>query len=138
MPKKLYLLHRYNPAFKDRSVQVFDAAFGLLQRRHRHETKTTRFSRPRINNEVDVFNLNTNNYSIQHKQITQITNIFQKDSSKTQLHPIYTFPSVEKCFSKSLFVTRAESPVTYRLFPGFSASLESQLLQMKFNQIRIN
>lgn len=39
-----------------------------------------------------------------------------------------TFPSVEKCFSRSRSLTRAERPVTYKLFPGFSTSLESQLL----------
>jgi len=38
-------------------------------------------------------------------------------------------PSVEKCFSRSRSVTRADRPVTYRLFPGFSASLESTLLE---------
>ena len=33
-----------------------------------------------------------------------------------------TFPSREKCSSKSFSVTRVESPVTYKLFPGLRAS----------------
>lgn len=38
-----------------------------------------------------------------------------------------TFPSLAKCFSSSLFVIRGDSPVTYKLLPGFSTSLEALL-----------
>lgn len=44
---------------------------------------------------------------------------------KNNMQFMHTTPSDEKCFSISLFDTRDESPVTYKLFPGFSASLES-------------
>lgn len=38
-----------------------------------------------------------------------------------------TFPSAAKCFSSSLLVILGDNPVTYKLFPGFSASLETLL-----------
>lgn len=38
-----------------------------------------------------------------------------------------TSPSVEKCFSRSLLVIRGDSPVTYKLLPGFSTSLDGLL-----------
>lgn len=41
----------------------------------------------------------------------------------------HTFPSVEKCFSSSLLVIRGDKPVTYKLLPGFSASLDGLLYQ---------
>lgn len=34
----------------------------------------------------------------------------------------HTFPLAEKCFSSSLLVILGDSPVTYKLFPGFSTS----------------
>lgn len=41
---------------------------------------------------------------------------------------VHTLPSLLKHFSRSLLVTRVDKPVTYKLFPGFLASLESWLL----------
>lgn len=38
-----------------------------------------------------------------------------------------TVPSAEKCFSSSLLVILGDKPVTYKLFPGFSTSLEGLL-----------
>lgn len=46
---------------------------------------------------------------------------------------VHTFPSLAKCFSSSLFVTRGDNPVTYRLLPGFSTEglLQPDQKQMK-------
>lgn len=64
--------------------------------------------------------------------VAMVTNPNPRDSlvhgSSTMLASI-TSPSAEKCFSRSRSVTRADKPVTYRLFPGFSTSLESTLLE---------
>lgn len=47
-----------------------------------------------------------------------------------------TFPSLAKCFSSSLLVTRSDNPVTYRLLPGFSTSHEG-LLSARSQKMRI-
>lgn len=49
-----------------------------------------------------------------------------------------TVPSAEKCFSSSLLVILGDNPVTYKLFPGFSTSLDGLLKnKLRIHKIRI-
>ena len=51
----------------------------------------------------------------------------------------HTVPSAEKCFSSSLLVILGDNPVTYKLFPGFSTSLDGLLKnELRIHTIRIN
>lgn len=64
--------------------------------------------------------------------VDNVTNPNPRDSlvqGSTTRWTSTTFPSLAKCFSSSSFVTLEDKPVTYKLFPGFSASLESMLLE---------
>lgn len=49
-----------------------------------------------------------------------------------------TFPSLEKCFSSSLLVTRVDNPVTYRLLPGFSTLLSRLLDRLLDNDLDLD
>lgn len=55
--------------------------------------------------------------------------------STTRKHEA-TFPSFEKCSSRSLSVTLVDRPVTYRVFPGFTASLLPRLLELDLPRLR--
>jgi len=68
------------------------------------------------------------------RELFNIWEFLRNDNLKLQKFSVkVTSPSVEKCFSRSRSVTRVDKPVTYRLFPGFSASLESTLLNKLYD-----
>ena len=52
---------------------------------------------------------------------------YRQTENRKTLHikrRLHTLPSAAKCFSSSLSVIRGDNPVTYKLLPGFSASLD--------------
>lgn len=150
---KIYLLHCNDTTFKNRTVQILDAAISLANSRHCNKPKSARFPCPWINHQMNIYHLKKSKpLTLQTQDIEHNNRLYTLIQTKpiknksAKIHKLFlikqkkfyyisicissvnhTVPSPAKCLSSSLLVIRGDRPVTYKLLPGFSTSLNGLL-----------